>query len=179
MLPRDERLRYRELGMSDLEVFHALVIDDHMRRYLMDGQVHSPEWSEARIRESADLFERRGAGLWVAAEQVAQETIGFCGFLEIPAVHPEPQLVYALSERFTGRGYATEMARACVMEGRRHPGFGEIVAGVDDVNVASRRVLDKLGFEPISTFNGAFGASSLCRLNATRREGHRAAPMPA
>jgi [ribosomal protein S5]-alanine N-acetyltransferase len=158
------RLQYRELATDDLETFHAFVIDEHVRRYLMDGQVHPPAWSAARIRQSAGLFERRGVGLWLAAERASGEWIGFCGFLEIPQVHPEPQLVYALALRFSGRGYATEMARACVTEARRHPGFDEIVAGVDDVNVASRRVLDKLGFEPVATFAGAFGTSTLFRL---------------
>jgi [ribosomal protein S5]-alanine N-acetyltransferase len=158
-----DRLSYREVSESDLDVFHALVVDEHVRRYLMDGNVFPREWSAARIRESVSLFERRGVGLWLVAERDAPETIGFCGFLEIPALHPEPQLVYALTERVTGRGYATEMARASIAEARRHSGFDEIIAGVDDVNVASRRVLDKLGFEPMRTFDGAFGSSTLCR----------------
>jgi hypothetical protein len=34
--------------------------------------------------------------------------------LEVPALQPEPQLLYALPEAFTGRGYATEMARAVI-----------------------------------------------------------------
>ena len=164
-----ERLQYQRLGSGDLDSFHALVIDAHVRRYLMDGQVFSREWSEARITESTALFERRGVGLWLAARTATAGTVGFCGFLEIPAVHPEPQLVYAIYERFTGRGFATEMARACIAEARRHPGFDEIVAAVDDVNAASRRVLEKLGFEKIGAFDGAFGASSLCRWRPTPR----------
>jgi ribosomal-protein-alanine N-acetyltransferase len=158
------RLTYRELSVGDLDVFHALVVDEHVRRYLMDGEVFPRAWSAERVRASVELFARRGVGLWLVTELNGTETIGFCGFIEIPAVHPEPQLVYALTERHTGRGYATEMARACIAEARRHPGFEEIVAGVDDVNAPSRRVLDKLGFEPIGAFEGAFGSSTLCRL---------------
>jgi RimJ/RimL family protein N-acetyltransferase len=157
------RLSYGRLRADALDAFHALVIDEHVRRYLMDGVVCPREWSDERIRASEELFARRGVGLWLVSEQGASDAIGFCGFLEIPAVHPEPQLVYALTERNTGRGYATEMARASIVEARRHPGFDEIIAGVDDVNVASRRVLDKLGFEPMGTFAGAFGPSTLLR----------------
>jgi [ribosomal protein S5]-alanine N-acetyltransferase len=162
------RLSYRALSLADHEAFHALVIDDHIRRYLMDGEVFPREWSAERVRASDDLFARRGVGLWLVSEAVGPETIGFCGFLEFPAIHPEPQLVYALVERCAGRGYATEMARACIAEARRHKGFDEIIAGVDDVNVDSRRVLDKLGFTPISTFEGAFGSSTLCVLRPDR-----------
>lgn len=66
-------------------------------------------------------------------------------------------------ERFTGRGYATEMAGAAIEEARRH-GCAEIVAGVDEVNAASLRVLEKLGFERTATLQGAFGHMLVCRL---------------
>lgn len=59
--------------------------------------------------------------------------------------------------------FATEMARACIAEAGRHPGFDEIVAAVDDLNAASRRVFEKLGFDTIGAFDGASGASSLYR----------------
>jgi RimJ/RimL family protein N-acetyltransferase len=161
-----DRLSYSEVGPDDLDVFHALVVDEHVRRYLMDGNVFSREWSEARIRESVSLFERRGVGLWLVGERDTLQTVGFCGFLDFPHMHPEPQLVYALTQGFTGRGYATEMARACIAEARLHSGFDDIIAAVDDVNVASRAVLEKLGFESIGAFEGAFGSGTLCRLRA-------------
>ena len=72
------------------------------------------EWSEQRVGESIALFDRRGVGLWLAYEKESGELAGFCGFLEIPSIHPEPQLVYALFERFTAsrkvRQYASVLA---------------------------------------------------------------------
>ncbi len=137
-----ERLTYQPVSLPTLDDFHRLVEDAHVRRYLMDGQRFPREWSEARVGDSVTLFARRGVGLWLAHEKESGNLVGFCGFLEIPSMHAEPQLVYALFERFTGAGYATEMARASIAEARRHPGFGTIVAGVDAVNVASLRVLE-------------------------------------
>jgi RimJ/RimL family protein N-acetyltransferase len=67
-------------------------------------------------------------------------------------------------EAFTGRGYATEMADWAITTARRQPGFAEIVAGVDEVNVASVRVLEKLGFERTSSHPGAFGQTWVFRL---------------
>src|SRR6478672_5957103 len=95
-----ERLTYCRLTHARVDEFHALVQDDHVRRYLMDGQLFPREWSEERICDSLALFERRGVGLWLAHEQPTAALVGFCGFLEIPSVHPEPQLVYAMFERF-------------------------------------------------------------------------------
>ena len=82
-------------------------------------------------------------------------------------MHPEPQLVYALFERFTGIGYATEMAIASIAEAYRHPGFSTIVAGVDEVNVASVHVLEKLGFRRVATHPGSFGNTLLLLLEVS------------
>jgi len=157
-------LRYRPVAPADLDAFHALVQDEHVRRYLTDGRLRPREWSAARIGESAELFVRRGVGLWLAHERTTGAPVGFCGFLEVPAQHPEPQLLYALRERFTGRGWATEMARTVIAHARTQPGFAEVVATVDGVNVASLRVLEKLGFERIATIGGSFGPTFVLRL---------------
>jgi [ribosomal protein S5]-alanine N-acetyltransferase len=164
-----KRLRFVPLADIDLDSFHALVVDEHVRRYLMDGQVQPREWSEGRVRDSRALFEERGIGLWLVREIAGDALVGFCGFLVFPTQRPEPQLLYAMYERFTGRGYATEMASACVMRARNVAGFDDVYAGVDEPNVASRRVLEKLGFEEIATLPGHFGKSFLYRLTGPPR----------
>jgi RimJ/RimL family protein N-acetyltransferase len=151
-----ERLEYRPVTPASLDDFHTLVQDDHVRRYLMDGELLPREWSEQCVRESTGLFERRGVGLWLAHQRDTGEVVGFCGFLALPSMQ-QPQLVYAMFERYTGRGYATEMARAAIAEARRHSGFSTIVASVDEANVASVRVLEKLGFRRTASRPGAFG----------------------
>lgn len=159
-----ERLRYRLIRPSDLENFHHLVQDDHVRRYLLDGNIVAKNWSEESIHKSQTLFERRGVGIWLAHEKTMDELAGFCGFLEYPTMHPDPQLVYAMFERFSGKGYATEMAHAAIAEARKQPGFRKIIASVDEVNSASLRVLEKLGFTRFSTQKGHFGDMFLMRL---------------
>jgi RimJ/RimL family protein N-acetyltransferase len=159
-----ERLRYQPVELYDLDAFHCLVQDEHVRRYLMDGNVFPREWTEERIHDSRRLFERRGVGIWLAHEKTTSDLVGFCGFLEIPSVHPEPQLVYAMFERFTGNGYATEMARASIAQARTQPGFAQIIAAVDEVNTASVHVLRKLGFDQISTEHAPLGNCLIFKL---------------
>jgi RimJ/RimL family protein N-acetyltransferase len=166
------RLTYQPVSHATLDAFHRLVQDDHVRQYLMDGQVFPREWSEERVRDSGSLFDRRGVGLWLAHDRETSEVVGFCGFLEIPSMHPEPQLVYAMFKRFSGMGYGTEMARAAIAEARRHPGFSTIVAGVDEVNVASVHILDKLGFRRVATHVGSFGNVLVLLLEASEHEEH-------
>ena len=97
-------------------------------------------------------------------EKATGEIVGLCGFLVFSALRPEPQLIYALYERFAGRGYATEMSRAVIADAASRGGFDEVYAGVDEPNLASRRVLEKLGFETIATLPGHFGKSFLLKL---------------
>jgi RimJ/RimL family protein N-acetyltransferase len=148
-----ERLRYSELRPDHLDSFHRLVQDAHVRRYLLDGEVLPRGWRAERV------------GIWLVNHSVTDELVGFCGFLETTTVHPEPQLVYAVFQEFTGMEYATEMAHTAIAEARQH-GFATIIASVDEVNVASNRVLEKLGFERIQTMRGAFGNMLLLRLDS-------------
>lgn len=160
-----ERLTYRPVEPSDLDAFSSLVQDAHVRRYMMDGQIFPPEWSAAHIRESDALFDRLGVGLWLAHDRTTGELVGFCGYLVLPEVHATPELVYAMPERFAGRGLASEMARACIFEAQWQKAFPDgIVASVDAVNAASVRVLERLGFERVGTSRGAFGDMFLFRL---------------
>jgi [ribosomal protein S5]-alanine N-acetyltransferase len=162
-----DRLRYATVELENLDCFHSLVQDRHVRRYLMDGNLFARQWSEERVRESQSLFARRGVGLWLVTHVPSEELVGFCGFMEIPSIDPDPQLVYALFERFTGLGYATEMARASIA-GARSRGFTQILASVDEVNAASCRVLEKLGFERVATQQGSFGPMFVLRLAIDR-----------
>ncbi|HYE85091.1 MAG TPA: GNAT family N-acetyltransferase [Vicinamibacterales bacterium] len=159
------RLAFEPVSAQALDAFHSLVQDAHVRRYLMDGEVFPRDWTEARIHDSQALFERRAVGLWLVRDRASSELVGFCGFLEMPAVDPEPQLVYAMFERFTGQGYATEMAQAVIAYARHHAGFTNIVAAVDTPNERSIRVLEKLGFERTGTLPGAFGETIRYRLS--------------
>lgn len=151
------RLRYESLTEDHLDRFHSLVQDAHIRRYLMDGVIMPREWGEERVRESEELMATRGVGLWLAIDKVTSKLAGFCGFLVISSAQSMPQLVYALREPFAGKGYAVEMARACIEDARENAAFTDIIAAVDEVNGASVRVLEKLGFERGPRSQGAFG----------------------
>lgn len=55
-----ERLTYQRVSAVNLDDFHALIHDVHVRQYLCDGNVFPLEWSEERMGESRALFESRG-----------------------------------------------------------------------------------------------------------------------
>ncbi|SDI02510.1 Acetyltransferase (GNAT) domain-containing protein [Planococcus glaciei] len=59
----------------------------------------------------------------------------------------ELELGYSIVPRYQGYGYATEMAKAMVKCGLEQPGIERIIAGCDNDNFASIRVLEKAGLK--------------------------------
>jgi RimJ/RimL family protein N-acetyltransferase len=96
-----ERLHYHPVEPANLDAFHGLVQDKHVRRYMLDGNVFPREWSAERIRESQALFERRGVGTWLAYDRCTNELVGFCGF---PAPQPKRAADPLALRGYPGRG---------------------------------------------------------------------------
>ena len=71
--------------------------------------------------------------------------LGCCGMAKLDGEHPE--IGYWLGVPFWGKGYATEAARAVIDHAFGDLGCEVIVGGARVSNPASRRVLQKCGFE--------------------------------
>jgi RimJ/RimL family protein N-acetyltransferase len=71
--------------------------------------------------------------------------LGCCGIGKLDGEHPE--IGYWLGVPFWGKGYATEAARALIDHAFGELGYDVLVSGARVSNPASRRVLQKCGFE--------------------------------
>jgi [ribosomal protein S5]-alanine N-acetyltransferase len=97
----------------------------------------------AHIRAECD--ESR-PGILAVERKGTADVIGYCGLIFHGNGPPgEPELAYELLRAAHGCGYATEAGRA-VVTWAGEAGYKRLWAGVRDWNVASRRVLEKLGF---------------------------------
>jgi RimJ/RimL family protein N-acetyltransferase len=102
-------------------------------------------------------YRRADAEAWFAgAKQNARETtflvtlpddtvIGGAGF--ITREGPAPEIGYWIGAPYWGQGYATEAARAVVDHAFADHGFEALQAAARVVNPASRRVIEKCGFQ--------------------------------
>ena len=73
------------------------------------------------------------------------EPIGACGLAKLDGA--EPDLGYWLGAPSWGNGYATEAARAVIDHAFTTLGYDAVQAGARVTNPASRRVLEKCGFQ--------------------------------
>lgn len=149
-VPRPLRLETRRLLLvpltaSDATAFHAVNIDPGVRRYLFDDRVVTREDSGAILRRSLDLLARDGSGLFAAILRGDTTLIGWAGYLHS---HEPPvlEIANALLPGYWGRGLAGEASCAVMTWGIRHLGLDAFRASADAANVASIRVLEKLGF---------------------------------
>ena len=72
------------------------------------------------------------------------ELLAVCGLLAVEGTGPEIEVAYHVMRRHWNRGVATEAAGACVEAGLG-AGLDRVVAFVVPENVASVRVLEKIG----------------------------------
>jgi len=74
--------------------------------------------------------------------------IGVSGLMttEPPVGGPDPEFGCLLATRAHGLGYATEAGHAVLADGWDRLGLTRIVTVMDSPNLASRRLVDKLGF---------------------------------
>jgi len=97
----------------------------------------------AQIRADGEAHEPRHLAV---VRKDSGEVIGYCGIIFHGAGAPdEPELAFELLRSAHGFGYATEAGKAVVAWVSR-AGYPRLWATVRDWNVASRRVLEKLGF---------------------------------
>ena len=108
---------------------------------------HSPRArAERTIAAFDDHWSQRGYGVWAVADRVTGQLIGHCGLNFVPEAE-EVEVLYALRTDRWGQGFATEAARASVRFGFEHADLARLIALAVPENIASRRVLEHLGFQ--------------------------------
>ena len=84
-------------------------------------------------------------GLLAVERKATHDVIGYCGLIDGRGPEGEPELAFELLRRVWRQGYATEAALA-VLDWARTSGYERLWATVREWNIASRRVLTKVGF---------------------------------
>lgn len=156
------RLRIRRMREEDADALHRIYGDPEAMRYV--GSTGRPRSREQTGRSVARFMadrERHGFGLWAAELRESGEMIGMCGLTPVDGTGPDVEVVYVLEQPAWGRGYATEMARACLAAGFGAFGLERIVALAYPANGPSIRVMQKAGMRPAGTLH-AHGHDLVC-----------------
>jgi len=138
------RLTLKPWCHNDADLLHRMWTEPQVRKYLWDDLLISRETAIEVVNECVGRAFQSGIGMWNVWTREAAVFAGFCGLRPIPD-SADIEIYYGLRPEFWGRGYATEASRA-VLEWRfRHGPEIRIYARSDPQNLASIRVMERLG----------------------------------
>ena len=165
-----ERLLLRRFTADDAAHLCALDADPAVMRFLTGG---IPTPCDAIRREILPRFLRsyaadEGYGYWAAIVRATGEFAGWFSLRPRGAAYPdEAELGYRLRRESWGQGYAPEGASALIRKGFAEVGLRRIVATTYQDNVASRRVMEKIGLTFVRSYRlttDALAASGTCHV---------------
>ena len=143
------RLVADRLALAHIPEIHRLHSDPLVMKTLSaDGNVMSEEATTKHLQCCTDHWQQRGFGLWLFRGKSAGQFIGRGGLMSYQIDGVEViGLAYAVLSEYWNQGFATEMAEASLRIGFEELCFPEIASWTLPMNLASRRVMHKLGFQ--------------------------------
>lgn len=142
-----ERLLLRPWSPEDLEALGAVFARPEVWRYPL-GRGFTREETRAFLERQLGY---RAAGEPFVRAAVLRETGKLIGYVGLSVPHwlpealPAVEIGWRLDPDHWGRGLATEGARAALSQGFEQLGLDEIIAIYQPENVASGRVMERLG----------------------------------
>jgi [ribosomal protein S5]-alanine N-acetyltransferase len=150
--PRTERLDAERPSLEDhLEFVVGLSGDPEVARWQWPGELGGPR-TPAQARELLDdkieHWDRHGFGQWIWRERAGGEPVGRIG-LQWTTSPGElaVEVGWSVVRSKQGRGYATEAGLAALRYGFEQAGCERIVSFTWTENLASLRVMEKLGMQ--------------------------------
>jgi RimJ/RimL family protein N-acetyltransferase len=168
---RSERLTLSRIRSLDVENLTSLYSDSEVMATL--GGSWTAGQTEVEIEKLLQHWAQHGFGPWMARESISTRLVGITGLLQIVLEEiAEVHVGYVLAREFWGQGLATEMARASAHAGLSILNLPSLISFTLPTNLASRRVMEKVGFSFERNFTDKKGVPQvLYRLTrATWRE---------
>jgi ribosomal-protein-alanine N-acetyltransferase len=145
---RTERLVLRDFKKADWKAAHSYGSDPEVVRY-MDWGPNTEEDTKKFIHRAIASQKEQPRKTYTLAIILKPESklIGGCGIYVSNPENREGWIGYCLNRNFWGKGYATETARTLLKFGFEQLNLHRIFATCDPANIASARVLEKIGMK--------------------------------
>ena len=144
-----DRLRLRPWTRDDFDVLHGWTSDPRMMTHMGRPPLTRGE-TRAMLERTLQHYDREGFGVWIAEDRAGGEPVGRCGLSYHRAWPDDPEAGWWIAPEWQGRDLATEAGRASVAYAFDTLGVDRVVSICIEENVASRRVMAKLGFEKLT-----------------------------
>ena len=144
-----ERLLIRQYTIDDLDALFQIMSDRRVHIYTKDKD---HPWDERRTEEYLKFminkdFKTLDCFHGAVVEKETNRLIGLCGLN--PYQTDEPEIEFKLGVSYWGKGYATELGRKMMAETFAATEIRGIYGMAQSENLASRKVLEKIGMNYI------------------------------
>lgn len=133
---------------EDVKSMYQILRGKDVLQYFPSSNPPTQERVQKMIHFLLNHWEKYGYGLWAVEDKESGTLIGRCG-LQYIAETDETEIDFILAPEFWGCGLATEAGQASLQFGFEVLNVKEVVGIVHPENLASQRVLEKLGLERI------------------------------
>jgi len=141
-----KRLRLRPFVHEDAVYLHQIFEVEGVLRYYPTQDPPDLERVERLITRQIEYWEAHGYGWWAVDDLANGELIGWNGLQYLPETD-ETEIGYLLARPYWGQGLATEGAGVGMQFGFETLQIPTIIGIVHPENIASQRVLEKIGLQ--------------------------------
>ncbi|UQD57044.1 GNAT family N-acetyltransferase [Flavobacterium sp. K5-23] len=156
ILIETERLILRELLPTDAEGMYLLDSNPNVHQYLGNKPVASIEESNKYIENIRNQYVINGIGRYAVILKETNEFMGWAGIKYVTETENNQvnfyDIGYRLIEDFWGKGYGYEAAKAWLDYGFNEMNIQKMVGTVNKDNIASRKILEKIGLKITSEY---------------------------
>ena len=138
------RLLLRHFKLDDLSAFSFIRANSEVMQYISTRRPQSVDEVRWVIQLIIKNWREVGFDRWAVVEKANNQLIGWCGLNYLEDSH-EVEVGYGLAREHWGKGFIPEAAKAALRYGFEELGLEKIVAVAFPENLASRRVMQKLG----------------------------------
>lgn len=142
-----DRLILRKLTVDDARDVFTYASDPEVTRYLLWDTHATVDHSVAFITMAIDRYLNRQFAPWAIYHKQDRRVIGTCDYIAWDYRHGRAEIGYAISADYWGRGLMPEAARTIIAWGFSVKKLNRIQAYCDVDNIASARVLEKVGMQ--------------------------------
>ncbi len=140
------RLNLRQFTPKDAKELYRIYSHPDSFKYMSNEKPLPWEQTRGLIDSFTEHWRKYNFGVWAVVDKSNQKLIGHCG-LKFLGNTTEIQIGYLLFKSYWGRGLATEAASAVLKYGFEMAQLNRIVAIAKPENIASRRVMEKIGMK--------------------------------
>lgn len=140
-----DRLILKPFAVTDAGFLLTLLNSPKWLQYIGDRNVHTEKEAVDYINvRMITQLERLGYGNNLVIRKEDNMPMGACGLYERPGL-PMVDIGFAFLPEFEGKGYGYEAASRLLQAGKKDFGIKRVCAIVTKENLASQKLLDKLG----------------------------------